>query len=284
MPKREQKAVAGIGLVAIIADVGGLLLLIFGIDRHFHYSPLSSECGTTLGQLGQGASQALQTECSHASTWSVLGFVLAVIGAVVLVWGLKLSGSALVALAGSDHRSESSVRAPIRPEPPEETDWDLVLNDIGVERVKDLPPAIRRKAQTPLKALGSAVADGELIERVAFSVLRGVPGLLVMTDERILFLDGQSGLLELEFELDESTGELSEGVLTVKDGEGMAEFTGFEPNSLPMGPTRAVSHYSEDIASTRADARICDGCGAEYSASVASYTCPGCGGILYGVQ
>jgi hypothetical protein len=95
VPKREQKAVAGIGLVAIIADVGGLLLLIFGIDRHFHYSPLSSECGTTLGQLGQGASQALQTECSHASTWSVLGFVLAVIGAVVLVWGLKLSGSAL---------------------------------------------------------------------------------------------------------------------------------------------------------------------------------------------
>jgi transposase len=88
----------------------------------------------------------------------------------------------------------------------EATDWSLVVRDIGVEKVEELPADVRQRLRVPVKILESTIEDGELIERVAFSVLRGMPGMFVVTDERLLFLDGETGLLELEFDLDRSCG------------------------------------------------------------------------------
>jgi hypothetical protein len=281
---RERQAVTGISVIALIADAGGLALLIIGINTHFHNSSLSSVCGSTLGQIGQSMDQQAQAACSHADTMSLWGIILAIVGALVLAWGLKLSGSALLFLSSATKREDASDyttqhHAPHVPQ--NETDWDELLGPIGVKTVLDLSPSTRRRVKAPLDTLKETLSSDETVERLMSSILRGAPGLLVVTDERLFFLDGDTGLMELEYYLDESTGILSEGVLTVEDHEGMAEFTDFEPTRLPPGPTRSVDQPSARDEPVGADVRICDGCSAQFTAALASYTCPGCGGILY---
>jgi len=161
-----------------------------------------------------------------------------------------------------------------------ELDWEALVEPLGVKDSRSLPKLIRRNVKTPLEALPSLVGPGETIRRLMLAHLKDASGLLVVTDERIFFLDGVSGLLELEFFLDESNATLGDdGVLTVEDHEGIAEFSDFEPSTLPPRPPRTVPRAS--AAPMRPAVRICDGCGAEFTPILASYTCPDCGGILY---
>ena len=132
--------------------------------------------------------------------------------------------------------------------------------------------------------LNESLDDNESIVKLAAANLRGSKGLLVATDQRLYFLDGDTGLLELEFLIEGSNAEVVQGVLTAEDWEGSARFTSIEPNRFQVDPRNAGASVDRFTSSDRGPVRVCDDCGATYTHVVSTYACPGCGGILYPID
>lgn len=87
----------GVGLVALIFTVGGVALIVVGLDLHFSQSTVLSLCHTQLGQIGQDFISSARSACSRASTKSVEGVVLAIVGGVVILVALRIAFYALAA-------------------------------------------------------------------------------------------------------------------------------------------------------------------------------------------
>lgn len=109
--EKNEKRLAGFSVLALLACGGGLVLVIVGLTIHFHNSGLSSLCeNSALGQLAQSAEAQIRASCTHASTMSDLGIFLIIVGALVVLWGLKAIGGTLLILAAGERGGSLSQR------------------------------------------------------------------------------------------------------------------------------------------------------------------------------
>jgi hypothetical protein len=100
--------VAGIGAIGLVAIVGGVILLIVGINMHFHNSSESSLCSSAVGTVGQALDPQVQGMYNHASELSLLGVLLALVGLLGISWGIKVAIDTIggLALAKAETNSE----------------------------------------------------------------------------------------------------------------------------------------------------------------------------------
>lgn len=87
----------GVGLVALVFAVGGVALVVLGLDLHFSQSTVLSLCHSQLGQIGQDFISSARNACNKASTKAAEGIVMAIVGGVVVLAALWI---AIHALAG----------------------------------------------------------------------------------------------------------------------------------------------------------------------------------------
>lgn len=88
----------GVGVVALGALVGGVILIIFGIIQYSNNSAISNICNSGFGQFSQGLDQQAQQTCSAASVWTYGSIALILIGVAIGLWGLRYIWAPLVAL------------------------------------------------------------------------------------------------------------------------------------------------------------------------------------------
>jgi len=282
---RDRQTLAGASLIAIFADAGGLILLIIGINTHFHNSGLSGMCSTGLGQVGQGLSPQAQAMCSHASAMSTLGIVLAIVGVVILVWGIKMSGGALIAL--SDERSVTPTRvttshargAAASGTASGSAGWPALFGSVGVFEAAQFSVAERNQIGRPLQSVSASIDKGERIVRMASAVWSGQRGLLVLSDRRLFFIDTEGDGIEQEFQLIESQAEMGVGVLNIKDHHGSAEFSDLLPRAGTSAP-HPVPPMATRATSEALMVRKCSHCDSKVMGSQEQVVCPNCGESL----
>jgi len=141
---------------------------------------------------------------------------------------------------------------------------------------KDLDRSLRRRLRFAIDSVRN-LSSSENVVGVVPVEADGIPGLLVLSDKRILFFDEVTGLLDIEFNREEAATSKNGDSVTIRDNDGAATFVR-HATSRP-----AVSYSTTHRAGVPA-VRLCGGCGAEFTPAYFGDDCPDCGGSLSGSE
>jgi hypothetical protein len=137
---------------------------------------------------------------------------------------------------------------------------------------RDLDRSLRRRLRFAIDGVRT-LSSGENLVGVVPVEADKIPGLLVLSDERILFFDEVTGLLDIVFNRAETAASKSGDSVTIRDNDGGTTFVRYAT------PRPAVSSSPTHRAGVPA-VRSCGGCGAEFTPAYFGDDCPDCGASL----
>jgi hypothetical protein len=167
-----------------------------------------------------------------------------------------------------------------------QADGEISLFDLlQAANPNELPKPTRKLLRVPLEVLPSQLGPQERVERVADAASGSVRGLLVLTTERLVLLDGVSGVLEVEIPYDDCTACVgAEKSILVWSAEGAARFTHISPSSLEPQADSDPGTAGSSEKGTVPRLRVCPECEGEFTPVLRRDTCPDCGGVLIPVD
>jgi hypothetical protein len=163
-----------------------------------------------------------------------------------------------------------------------EDGYSVDVQDLFVATASnDLPKPTRRLLKVPLETLHVHLGPKEILQGLADASSGKLRGLLATTNERLLFLDRVTGLVEVEIPLHELTATIgSDNSLLVQTSDFVVRFVHLSPTSLSEHDEADAPTGNGHDTSPVPPLRICADCGAEFTPLLLSKSCPDCGGDL----